>query len=166
MSRRKDQVRNFRKEEISAPEAALLLGLPERSFFRLVETGVIPKNEDGKYNLGEVIDSYMQNRTAPKNLKAEQTRLTAAQADLKELELAELRGELHRGEAVLKVWTENVSNTRSKLLAIPTKLAPKLIGKDLQTTQARLKDAIYEALKELAEYDSGRITRSAIIARS
>lgn len=165
MSRRKDEVRNFRKERISAPEAAAFLKVSERSFFRLVESGIIPKSDDGKYILGEVVDAYYQNRSSPKNLKAEQTRLTAAQADLKELELAEQRGELHRASAVAKVWTDNIANAKSRLLAIPAKVSPKVIGKDLNETQAIIKGAVYEALKELADYDSGRITRTAATLR-
>lgn len=163
MPRRKTQSRNFRTLRVTPSEAAAFLQVPERTFFRLVETGVIPKAGDGEYILGEVVESYWRNQFDSEGLKAAQTRLVTAQAELKENELAEQRGELHRASAIAKVWTDNVINARTKLLAIPTKIAPELIGQDLQTTQQKLKSAIYEALEELAEYDGEKITRVAAV---
>ena len=51
MPRARKKVRDFRGEKVSALEAAKFLNLPERSFYRLVETGVIPKSGDGEYIL-------------------------------------------------------------------------------------------------------------------
>ena len=163
MSRRKNEVKDYRTQVISAPEAALLLRMPERSFFRLVETGIIPKSSDGEYILGEVVESYWRSQFDPESLKAAQTRLVTAQAELKELELAEERGELHRAAAVVKVWTDNVSNARTRLRSIPVKIAPELVGQNLLVIQEKLKSVIDEALKELAEYDGRRITSTAAI---
>ena len=163
MSRRKNEVKDYRTQVISAPEAALLLRMPERSFFRLVETGIIPKSSDGEYILGEVVESYWRSQFDSESLKAAQTRLVTAQAELKELELAEERGELHRAAAVVKVWTDNVSNARTRLRSIPVKIAPELVGQNLLVIQEKLKSVIDEALKELAEYDGRPITSTAAI---
>ena len=164
MSRRKKQSRNFRAEKVTPAEAALFLKLPERSFFRLVETGVIPKVSEGEYLLGEVVESYWRNQFDSEGLKAAQTRLVTAQAELKENELAEQRGELHRASVVQKIWGERNVNIRAKLLSIPTKISPELVGKDLLTIQAKLKAAVYEALEELADYDAGRITAESLLS--
>ncbi|MBQ7216296.1 MAG: helix-turn-helix domain-containing protein [Synergistaceae bacterium] len=166
MSRRKNQSRNFRTMKVTAPEAAAFLNLPERSFYRLVETGVIPKAGEGEYILGEVVESYWRNQFDSEGLKAAQTRLVTAQAELKEAELAENRGELHRASAIAKVWTDQVLNAKTHLLAIPMKVGPMLVGQELQVIVKKLKDAIYEALKELADYDSEKITRTAAILRN
>ena len=164
MSRRKNQTRNFRTEKVTPTEAALFLKLPERSFFRLVETGVIPKVSEGEYLLGEVVESYWRNQFDSEGLKAAQTRLVTAQAELKEIELAEQRGELHRASVVQKIWSERNVNIRAKLLSIPTKISPELVGQDLLTIQAKLKAAVYEALEELADYDAGRITAESLLS--
>ena len=166
MSRRKNQNRDFRAMKVTAPEAAAFLNLPERSFYRLVETGVIPKAGEGEYILGEVVESYWRNQFDSEGLKAAQTRLVTAQAELKEAELAENRGELHRASAIAKVWTDNVLNAKTRLLAIPTKVGPMLVGQELQTIVKKLKDAIYEALRELSDYDGEKITRTAAILRN
>jgi phage terminase Nu1 subunit (DNA packaging protein) len=139
----------------------MLLGLPERSFYRLVEEGVIPKCGDGEYILGEVEEAYWKDCLGSEGLEAARTRLATAQAERVELELAEQRGEVHRASAVMRVWADNVINTKTRLLALPSKLAPELQGKTLQEIQARLKEEINEALNELAEYDERRITRTA-----
>ena len=153
----------FRKLKVSFDQAADFLNMSKSSFYRLIETGVLPKSEDGKYVLSEVVEAYWRNQFDSEGLKAAQTRLVTAQAELKEAELAERRGELHRASAVAKVWTDNVMNARMKLLAIPSKIAPELVGQDRLTMQEKLKSAIYEALEELADYDGEEITRTSII---
>ena len=163
MSNPKKDGTDYRKMRVSFDQVADFLHVSKSAFYRLIKAGVIPKSEDGKYILGEVVEAYWRNQFDSEGLKAAQTRLVTAQAELKEAELAEQRGELHRASAIAKVWTDNVLNARTRLLAIPTKIAPELIGQDLQTVQQKLKTAIYEALKELAEYDGEKITRIAAI---
>ena len=161
MPRRKTQSRDFRAIRVTPSEAAAFLQVPERTFYRLVETGIIPKAGDGEYILGEVVESYWRNQFDTEGLKAAQTRLTTAQAELKELELAEQRGELHRASAIAKVWADNVLNAKKKLLAIPTKSPPMLVVQDVQTIRKRLEDEIKESLRELAGYDRDKITKEA-----
>ena len=163
--RGKKERRNFYAEVISAPEAAALLKISERTFNRLVESGVIPKDDYGEYILGEVIEAYWHYQLDSEGLLAAKTRLTTAMAELRENELAEQRGDLHRASAVVKVWTDNVMNAKTRLLSIPSKIGPELVGKDLLEIQAKLKSAIYEALEELAEYDGKRITSTAALMR-
>jgi hypothetical protein len=161
LPRPKKEARDFRSEVISGPEAAILLGISERSFYYLVEEGVIPKIGDGKYVLGDIEEAYWKNSFNSEGLEAAQTRLTTAKAELAELELAEHRGEVHRASAVMRVWADNVMNTKTRLLAIPTKISPELVGKNIQEIQAKLKEAISEALQELSDYDERRIARAA-----
>ena len=163
MSRRKNQTRKFRTLKVTGPEAAAFLNLPERSFYRLVETGVIPKSGEGEYILGDVVESYWKNQFDSEGLTAARTRLVTAQAELAEAELAEQRGELHRASAIAKVWADNVLNAKKKLLAIPTKIPPMLVGQDVQTIRKKLEEEIKESLRELADYDGEKITRASII---
>lgn len=157
--RPKKEVRNLRSMVVSGAEAAAFLNLPERSFYRLVEKGILPKIDEGEYLLGEVADAYWKNLS--EGLEAARIRLTTAQAELAELELAEQRDEVHRASAVMRVWADNVLNAKTKLLAIPVKHAPELVGKDVQEIKTRLRDAISEALHELSDYDARRIARTA-----
>ena len=155
---------NFRKIKVSFDQAADFLNMSKSSFYRLIESGVIPRSDDGKYVLSEVVESYWHNQFDSEGLRAAQTRLVTAQAELKEAELAEQRGELHRASIVQKIWSERNINIRAKLLAIPMKISPELVGKDLLEIQAKLKEAVNEALEELADYDAGKITSEALLA--
>ena len=159
----KKEIRDFRNMRVNFEEAAKFLNLSKSSFYRLIESGVLPKAGDGEYILGEVVEAYWRNQFDTEGLKAAQTRLTTAQAELKELELAEQRGELHRASAIAKVWADNVLNAKKKLLAIPTNVPPMLVGQDVQTIRTRLEKEIKEALRELADYDGDKITRASAV---
>ena len=155
---------NFRKLKVSFDQAADFLNMSKSSFYRLIESGIIPKSDDGKYVLSEVVELYWRNQFDSEGLRAAQIRLVTAQAELKEAELAEQRGELHRASIVQKIWGERNINIRAKLLAIPMKISPELVGKDLLVIQAKLKEAVNETLEELADYDAGKITAESLLA--
>ena len=163
MANHKKEIRDFRKMTVNFEEVAKFLNLSKSSFYRLIESGVIPKSEDGEYILGEVVEAYWRNQFDSEGLKAAQTRLVTAQAELKEAELAEQRGELHRASAIAKVWADNVLNAKKKLLAIPTKIPPMLVGQDVQTIRKKLEQEIKESLRELADYDGEKITRASAV---
>lgn len=159
MPRKKEIREDYYNKNVSPVEAAEFLRLNERTFYRYVEEGIIPKLDDGVYVLGEITAAYYKNQISTKGLTAAKTRLATAKAEMAELELAEQRGELVRESAVSKIWTDNISNAKSKLLAIPSKMARELIGENEKVIEAKLKREIYEALRELAEYDGDKIKR-------
>jgi phage terminase Nu1 subunit (DNA packaging protein) len=57
------------------------------------------------------------------DLTAERARLSKLQADKVEIELAELRGEVVRGEDVARVMQAHIMGARARLLSLPTKRA-------------------------------------------
>ena len=93
------------------------------------------------------------------NYFAEKTRLTSAQADKIELENAVRQGKLLEASECERAWSGLVGNSRARLLAIPSKLAPELaITNDPIAVENRLKLAIHEVLWELSkgfEVESG-----------
>ena len=88
---------------------------------------------------GKVLDLHM-----------ERARLAHHQANKTKLEEALLSGEVVRTEEVLIVWNGLISAARAKLLAIPQKLAHRIIHAETPT-EARLwlKEAIEGALNSL-----------------
>lgn len=84
-------------------------------------------------------------------LERERTRLTKAQADKTELEVRELRAELVRMPVVEQHWQGMVASARSRLLALPSRIAAQIAGPDrLQQVQDKAQALVYEALAELA----------------
>jgi hypothetical protein len=84
------------------------------------------------------------------DLTTERARLAHHQANRAELEADLLAGSLIEIEAVADVVGQEYLNVRSKLLAIPSKAAPQVIGLSIAAAKALLDDMIFEALDELA----------------
>jgi len=83
------------------------------------------------------------------DLTAERARLAHHQANRAELEANLLAGSLIQIEAVADVVGEEYANARSRLLAIPSRAAPQVIGLSIVAVKALLDDMIFEALDEL-----------------
>jgi phage terminase Nu1 subunit (DNA packaging protein) len=83
--------------------------------------------------------------------EARRRKLTA-EAALSELELAKKSGELVAVADVEVTWSRLVSNFRTRMLAMPSKLAGPLVGiAGPAVINSRLQDAIHEALAELSD---------------
>lgn len=85
------------------------------------------------------------------DIKTAEKRLAFAQAEIKELELAEKQGVLINTEAAAKLVERGIMETRSQLLALPTKLAPRLPAcKTAPQFKAVLDKAVRDALHGLS----------------
>lgn len=88
-------------------------------------------------------------------------RKLAAEAALSELELAKAKGEVIALEDIQSVWLEIVSNCRSLLLAMPSKVAPVVAAEsELRPIRDLLTDEIEECLAELSRFECGDIDGS------
>lgn len=87
-----------------------------------------------------------------KNLDFEEARRRkiAAEAGMAELDFSLRRGELIPIEDIANLVGEEYANVRAKLLAIPVKMAPLMLGlDDLAKARGLLEDSITEAMEEL-----------------
>lgn len=164
---------DLKSETCTAAELAELFGYDVRRIQQLSDEGIVVKRSRGKYSLWESLKGLIRHRDTKKknqwdgngetedgqNYEAHRARLTAAKADVAEIAASIAKGQAHDAGAVEAVWTDMLMNCRSKLLALPTRLAPKL-RKETQLNSVReiLETAIHEALAELASYDPARIT--------
>lgn len=81
-------------------------------------------------------------------------RKVAAEAEITELELAKVRGELVVAEDVISAWSDTLSSLKAKMVSIPSKAAPIVAAEDSAGgCQKVLEDLIREALEELSNYD-------------
>lgn len=84
-------------------------------------------------------------------LDRERTRLTKAQADKTELEVAELRAELIPATKIETHWQAMIAAMRARLVGLPSKIAPQVAGPDdLTRVQDMIQAGVYEALAEIA----------------
>lgn len=80
---------------------------------------------------------------------AAETRLKVAQADKIEMDLAVSRGELIVASDVMSAWQTILVRVKTRLLKLPTTLAPLIIGDpDLYSVQNKLKEGVADALSE------------------
>ena len=79
---------------------------------------------------------------------------TAAEAEITELELAKVRGELVVAEDVVTAWADTLTSLKAKLVSIPSKAAPIVAAEETAAgCQKILDDLVREALEELSNYD-------------
>lgn len=138
---------------------ARLLDLSERRVQQLSREGVIPKAERGAYDLVGAVRGYVRYlrdlvqkaQGGASDLPTERTRLVKAKADLAELDALQRRGELVPAAETALAWAAVTARLRTRLTALPDKLAP--LVHDAPTpaaVRALLRAAIHEALADLA----------------
>lgn len=141
---------------VNASFLGRIWGITMRRVQELGAQGVIPKKDRGRYVLGPACLTYAEyQRMNPSggkgfDLTDERTRLTRFQADNEEMKKKQMSGELFPAESVLKLWERHIMDCRSRLLALPTKIAPVAYAcKTIQEVQAATEKLVHEALNEL-----------------
>ncbi len=153
----------------SIKDLAELFGYTTQRIDQLVDEGFVVKRSRGKYSVWESIKGLILHRDTKKknqwdgeeggDYEAHRARLTKAKADVAEIQASIAKGQAHDAGAVEAVWTDMLMNCRSKLLGMPSKLAPKLRKEtDLAVCKDLIEQAVHEALAELASYDPVRVT--------
>ena len=136
---------------------ATLLDLSERRVQQLSQEGVIPKSERGRYELVPAVQGYVHflrdRNVSPGvvSLDVARQRKTAAEAELAEIELAKARADVVAIEDVAKRWDAILSGVRTRMLALPSKVAPMVTHENDQgIVKECIEDAIHTALGELS----------------
>ncbi|PAQ15058.1 hypothetical protein CD798_08425 [Bacillaceae bacterium SAOS 7] len=145
---------------VTTAEISEILGLTTRRIQQLAKEGALVRSSHGKFDLPASISSYIdylveKNQTDEELDKTTEEALwTRARRKKAELELQIMRGELHRSEDVQRVMNDMLGAFRARLLALPTKMAPQVVGKtEIPPIKDILKSAVYEAMNELSDYD-------------
>ena len=149
---------------------AKIFGVSTRRVEQLKTEGVIKgQGKPTKYDLLPTIQAYIrylsdkangrEKKETDSQLETEkltaEKRIKMAKAEMAELELKELKGDLHRSSDVEAITTDHVMAVRSMLMALPGKLAVDLAT--LQTAPEaaeRLKQEVYAVLQQLSDYRS------------
>ena len=116
--------------------------------------GMAPDGKSGRWDawhMTTVLAAMAGGAGEAFDLTAERARFAAAQADDREMKNAlARRDQITVGEFHL-MMTSAFARVRAKLLALPSKMAPLVVGaKDAAEAQAMLKDTVHAALDELA----------------
>ena len=155
---------------VDATMVAKLFNLTVRRIQQLTQDGVLATelvDKKRKYDLLLTVQryiAYLQEKVVKKGenkddaqnesrkIKADAD-LRAAKAEIADMELKELRGEMHRSEDVEAMTTDLVFTIRSMMLALPGRLAIDVakITKPAEISE-RIKQEIHAILLELSNY--------------
>jgi phage terminase Nu1 subunit (DNA packaging protein) len=123
---------------------------------------VIPKATRGQYELIGSVKGYVRYlrdqaakaQAGAPDYASERARFIRARADLAEMEAEENRGSVIVAEDVEVAWIAVLALLRTRLLALPDRLAP-LVHAETSPAGTRdvIRSAIREALEELVESD-------------
>ncbi|CUH39325.1 hypothetical protein JSE7799_02049 [Jannaschia seosinensis] len=135
---------------------AKLLDLSERRVQQLSREGVIPKAERGQYDLIGAVRGYVRflrdqavkAQAGAPDYAAERARFIRARADLAEMEAAEKRRTLIAAEQIEAAWIAVLALLRTRLLALPDRLAPQAFD---QSTVGDIRNLIRAAIREVLD---------------
>jgi len=145
---------------ITSQELAKALKLSTRRVNQLVKESILRRGADGKFNLPEAVDAYYSFKYKSNekvDYELEHALLEKAKREMAEIELDEHKGKLLYATDVEQAMATMILTCKSRLLSIPSKIAPKVLGqKNLAVIQDVIKTEICQALAELKEMPAPR----------
>lgn len=152
-----------KNQYIRANLLAELLGISDRHLRRLASENVIKKNGQGKYYFMENVHAYIEYianlNDAPQDLKEKKLEVEIKKGqkdiDLKVLKIKEITNELHPAKVIEQVMTNMLANVKGRLMSMPNKIAPMVLGiENIGEIQEMIDTELRAILLELSEYDS------------
>ncbi len=163
------QALNELPEFVSTSALAKLMGISERRVQQITKENGFHRVERGKYHLEKSVEKYIAYKIDEAlatdkivvdgegeelDNGVEQALWTRARREKTELEVAIIKGELHRAVDVRAINSDMLSSFRSRLMSLPSKVAPLVLPMDdLKEIESVVKENVHVALNELKEYD-------------
>jgi phage terminase Nu1 subunit (DNA packaging protein) len=153
---------------VSSKTLEALFGVADRTIRDLADKGIVKRDSHGKYLFWNSAKGYitaLKVTNAGKNgiktedeeelidLYTEKAQHERLKKEITEIKLLLIKGKVHKAEDVEAVMTDMFEKFKSKMTALPSKLAKKLEGKSRIQIQQILKKEIDNALVELASYN-------------
>ena len=140
---------------VKSKELAGILGVTQRRVNQLAKDKVFERN-GGCFDLAQSVQAYVTYTAAENDeLRQEKTLHERAKRRKAEFELARLENRLHDAADVEQCLIGMLVTFRNRILSIPQKLAPQLLGlKNISEIYDLINEELRNALQELSEYDS------------
>lgn len=150
---------------ISTHQLAKILGLTDRRIQQLAQDELIPRIERDKYYAPDAVQAYMkqkieqaeerkQNSDPEEQYLIEHARLEKAKREKAEIQISLMKGTVHTAEDVEREMAKMLIAFRAKILALPSKLAPRTaIMTDANKIEELIHKEVFLALQELKDYD-------------
>ncbi|MGF7210093.1 phage terminase Nu1 subunit (DNA packaging protein) [Skermanella aerolata] len=147
------------KFEVSNAELCALLGVTRNTVKEYVKLGLFSPLRYGVYDAAIAVPAVCAHLRKTSSgvptsaeTDADRARIIKAKAEMAEMELARQKGELWRKDHVIYVFGGQMTLTRARLLSIPTRVAPQLLGcQTVAEIAAKVQNEVHDALNELSE---------------
>jgi hypothetical protein len=153
---------------VSAGVLGRIIGVSDRRIRQLADEGILTKVSSGRYNLQESLHSYILNLRVANDAAKIQTELEdkldyglekamheRVKRHMSELQYALMKGNVHKSEDVEAVMTNMLTNFKTKIMNLPSKLTPLLVDRqDKKYILELLTNELHETLTELSEYNA------------
>ena len=146
-------------DAVKVATIATVLGISNARVQQLAADGVLPRAGVGLYDIPACVQAFVRHKLVKAkasdvtvhSLMAERSRLTKIKADAAEVEARKLAGELVPAADIETAWLAVAGAVRSRLLAIPSRTAPRIVALKTPTeAQALLRKEINAALAAIA----------------
>ncbi len=160
------KVINIDSTTVSAAVLGDMFGVTDRRIRQMAEEGIVVRAAKGRYKLVDSVKNYLLTM----KLAAEGVGVEFADGEISfeeekglhervkrhisEMKLQIMKGELHRARDVEVVMTDMLVSFKTRMMNIPSKVAPILENRDAVFIKDRLTKEINEALNELKDYDA------------
>jgi hypothetical protein len=146
----------YKPSEMTASQIQTELGIDGRKLGQYLAR-INPIRENGKfkyYLIQDVIEAIYKNKSNIVPIDELKKKKLNAEAELAELEVEKEKGSLIPVKYIERQWANLVIACKSKLLSIPTKLAPVLANEtDINICKNMMEEQINQALMELSKGD-------------
>mgnify|MGYP006920201971 FL=1 len=159
------KVTNIDSITVSAAVLGDLFGVTDRRIRQMAEEGIVARAAKGRYKLVESIKNYLltlklaaegvgvELADGEINFDEEKALHERVKRHISELKLQIMKWELHKAEDVEIVMMDMLVAFKTKIMGIPSKVAPILENRDAAFIKDRLTKEVIEALNELKDYD-------------
>lgn len=161
-----------REMTVTQRQLADALGVTPARINHLIKDDIVVRdteNTSGAVYLYESIKRYWSGKkeqspdiAAELNLTLEKAKHEKTKREMAELRLAKMEKQVYDAKTVELVVTEMLSNLRTQLLGLPSKLAPQLDGMSKEEIYDTMTREIEEKLSELSEYSPDLFTAEEI----
>lgn len=159
-----EKITNIDNITVSASVLGKLFSVSDGRVRQMAREGILARAAKGRYKLADSIKNYILNlklsadRTDAEpsgsiSYEKEKALHERAKRRIAELKLQTMKGELHKGSDVEMVMSDMLAAFRTRVMNIPSKVAPVLENRDAAFIKNKLTNEVTEALNELKDYD-------------
>ncbi len=159
------KITNIDSITVSASVLGELFGVTDRRIRQMAEEGIVTRAAKGRYKLVDSVKNYLltlklaaegvdvELADGEINYDEEKGLHERVKRHISEIKLQIMKAEVHKSEDVERVMTDMLVAFKTRVMNIPSKMAPVLENRDVVFIKDRLSSEVLEVLNELKDYD-------------